>query len=816
MPGYSVIGKSIPRVDALAKVTGKAKYTTDIRRSRMLYGKVLRSPHPHARIKSIDVSRAGALPGVRAIVTGRDAPTAGSGLLEDRQVLAREVVRFAGEPVAAVAADTVEAAQEAVELIEVDYEELPAVFDPEEAMKPDPPAVVHPGLTIEPNLTRSYGPQFARACSAFHREHPNVFAHARIRTGDVARGFAESDLIVEGTYKRTRVSHAQMEPHAAVVEPGDDGGLTAWVTSQSPYQVKETLAKLFGLPATRVRVIIPSQGGGFGGRVGANVSAIPIAALLAMKSGRAVKVAYSRDEVFIDGCTEIPATIYIKDGVKKDGTLVAREMRVIQNSGAYSGAMPTSVHNVGYASTGTYRAPNFKADTFITYTNETPTAPFRGYAAIGPQWAIESHMDVVAARLGMDPVEFRLKNVLKEGEKDALGQTVRNIGLEDCIHKVAAWLRPEPAVGVRDDPDYRSRAAAADKTGPWKRGRGLAACNKMTTGNNFASVVFVKVHPDGGIEVRQSAVDIGQGCYTAFTQMAAEEFATTPEMVKIVTADTAITPFDYGTISNRVTWHTGNALRLACEDAKRQLLERAGAILGVPPANLYIESGTIYRKARRDISLKFAALFSLPGPYLPNGGEILGRGVYVTPVSVADFETGHGERLVSFYSYGADAVELEVNVRTGEVRLLRAAGCFDMATPINPKICQGQTEGGIGQGIGGALYEQVMIDRGVVTNPNFVDYRLPSIMEVPPRVKAMNADPAPHPEGPFGAKGFCEGGLLPIAPAIANAVWDAVGVRITDLPITREKILKALKPEPVGASHGGEGAVAAGAARPPG
>lgn len=779
MAEFSVIGKSVPRVDALEKVTGTAKFTTDMAAPRMLYGKVLRSLYPHALITDIDISRAEKLPGVKAVVTGKDAPEEKLGLLEDRPVLARDVVRFAGEPVAAVAAATIEIAEEALELIEVNYQELPMVTSVEEAMKPDPPAIVHPGLNIEPCLKRSYGPQFAALSAAIHNRLPNVFAYARVRTGDTSRGFEESDVIIEGKYERARLAHSQMEPHAALVQPNPDGGLTAWVTSQSPYQVKETLGRLFKLPSTKVRVIIPHQGGGFGGRVGANVIAIPIAAMLALKTGRPVKLVYTRDEVFIDGCTEIPAVIYIKDGVKRDGALVAREIKIVQNAGAYSGVMPTATLNAGYASTGTYRVPNFKSDIYIAFTNETPTAPFRGYAAIGPQWAIESQMDVIASRLAIDPVEIRLRNILKEGEKDALGQTVYNIGLEDCVHKVNNWMQ------------WDKKTVQEDSV--WKKGRGIAVCNKMTAAGGFASVVLVKVHPDGSIEVRHSAVDLGQGCHTALTQIAAEEFATSHQKVKIVTADTAITPYDYGTISNRITWHTGNALRLACADAKRQLLERASAILNVPPENLYIKDGVIYRRARPDVAINFAGLFSLPGMYLSLGGEILGRGVYVTPVSIADAETGHGERLVSFYSYGAEGVELAVNVKTGNIKVLRAAGCFDMAQPINPKICEGQTEGGIGQGIGGALYEHLIISDGVVNNPNLVDYRLPSIMEIPYDVKAMSATPVPHKEGPFGAKGFCEGGLLPTAPAIANAVYDAVGIRITDLPITREKVLKALR-----------------------
>ncbi|MBI2934216.1 MAG: xanthine dehydrogenase family protein [Chloroflexi bacterium] len=702
------------------------------------------------------------------------------GALEDRPIIARDFVRFMGEPVAAVAADTVGAAEEALDMIAVSYQELPAVFDVEEALKPNPEVVVHPGLNAAPSIRKAFGQGYAGQWASVNKERPNVLSFLRVRDGDTQKGFAESDVVVEGRYERARVAHGQLEPHAAVVQPNLDGGLTAWATCQVPYQLKETLCALFRLPSAKVRMIAPHQGGGFGGRTGPSMLAVSIAALLAVKTRKPVKFVNTREEMFIDGSTETPAIIYIRDGVKRDGTLVAREMTVIQNAGAYSGLMPMATLNVTFASTGTYRVPNFKAEIYTVYTNETPTGgPFRGYAAVGPQWAIESHMDVIAARLGVDSVEIRRRNILREGERDSLGQTVDNIALDDCITQVAGWLK------------WGEKPPTED--GPWKKGKGMAVCNKMTASRGFASVVIVKVHPDGGIEVRHSAVDLGQGCNTALTQIAAEEFATSVDKVKIITADTAITPYDFGTISNRTTWHTGNALINACRDARRQILERASAVLNATPENLYLSDGVVRRRARKDIALPLGDLFSKPGMYLASTGEILGRGVYVTPWCDPDPETGQGERLVAFYSYGADGVEVAVNVRTGEIKVLRASGCFDMGRVINPKIAEGQTEGGIGQGLGGALFEKVIINNGVVANPNLIDYRLPSMVEVPPDVKAMSAEANPHPEGPYGAKGFCEGSLIPLAPAVANAVYDAVGVRIVDLPITREKVLDALR-----------------------
>lgn len=780
MKQFSVIGKSVPKLDALEKVTGQAKYTTDLYLPHMLYGKILRSPHAHAKVVSIDTAKAKKLPGVRAIATGKDAPDEKLYALRDRYVIARDTVRFVGEPVAAVAADTAEIAEEALNLIDVEYEVLPAVFDPEEALKRNPDVVVNPGITKYFSPFYQGRDPAKAAVNAVAKERPNVNSYYRARKGDVKKGFAESDLIVEGRYVRNRVQHCCLEPNATVVQPEPDGGLTVWATSQTIYTEREDICRVFNIPVAKVRMIGLWMGGGFGSRVEGLGVSIHITVLLALLAKRPVKLVYTRDEVFIDGITEIPMVIYIKDGVKKDGTLVVREMKVVMNGGAYSGNNVVGAYNGSFASGGTYRIPNFFIDTYMVATNEPVSGPFRGFAANPPEWAVEAHMDLVAEKLRMDPLELRRKNVLKEGDENGIGEITRNIQIENSINKVIK--------------DIEWGKKPKNEPGPWKKGKGLALSNKLTAASNFASTAAVKVYHDGIIEVRHSARDLGQGCNTAMAQIAAEEFAVPMEKVKVLSCDTAITPPDHGTISNRVTFHTGNAVRVACADAKRQIFERVSAILCMPPENLVMEDGLIHKKGTKEIAVRIGDLFARPGTYLPKDGELIGRGTYVCPVIPVDQETGLSKKVVAYYSWGACAVEVAVNTDTGEVKVLKIAQCFDMGQSINPKICEQQTEGGIGMGIGLALYEKMAMENGIVLNPNFVDYKLPSVMEVPTsNLKAMVADIVPFEDGPFGAKGFCEGGQIPTPPAITNAIADAIGIRLTELPMSREVVLKALE-----------------------
>jgi len=614
MTELSVVGKDVPRVDGLEKVTGKAKYSVDIKVPGMLYGKVLRSPYPHARIVGIETAGAERLPGVKGVFTGKDAPEERVGHIRDRRILARGRVRFVGEAVAAVAAESPEAAEEALELIRVDYEALPAVFDAEEAMRPGAP-VIHPDLL---HYARSPLPY---PLYRFDPECPNVYIHRPIRRGDTEKGFEASDLVLENRFFTPMMQHSCLELHNAIAVPEADGGLSVWDTTHVLHMHKADLCRLFRLPPSKVRVRSLYIGGCFGGKAGMIVPGI--ASLLALRTRRPVKLVLSRDEVFVDGTSRESMVITIKDGARKDGTLLAREMRLILNAGAYSGTTTLVTKNATFGAVGSYRIPHFKLDSYGVATNTPPTGAFRGFGSTEVLWAVESQMDLLAERLGIDPVEIRRKNLLKQGEEDVLGMKVPSTGAGECLEKVAGWLEWE-----KEPPR---------EEGPWKRGKGIAVGNKYTMPAT-RSVVAVKVHQDGAVEVRHSAHEVGQGCNTALSQIAAEEFGVSVDKIRILFTDTAVTPFDAGTVSSRSTFHTGNALRQACRNLKSRIFELASERLGVPPEELSLRDGVVSSGGGLK-GMKISDLFA-PIGFLLKGGELSATGTFTGPLEKEDADTG--------------------------------------------------------------------------------------------------------------------------------------------------------------------------------
>ncbi|MFH1122328.1 MAG: xanthine dehydrogenase family protein molybdopterin-binding subunit [Pseudomonadota bacterium] len=770
MKDFTAVGKRVPRLDAREKVMGKASYCEDLVLPGMLHAKICKSTKAHASIVSIDVSKAENLPGVRGVITGRDIPNIKWGrLLEDRQLIATDRVRFIGEPVAVVAADSIDIAEEAVRLIRVDYEELPAVFDPEEAIKPDPPAIIHPEMQ---SYARAPLPLLIVAPDP---ELPNVFTHLKIRKGDVEKGFQEADLVMENRFSRARIHHATIEPHAAVVRAEADGGFTIWATDQGVYMHRYQFAGSFGIPPSKVRVIGGYLGGGFGGKNSVLVS--PLAAVLSRKTGRPVKMVLTREEVFSLGTTDTEMIIYIKDGVMKDGTLVARKLKLILNGGAYSGIGVFVAKNCQFGAVGSYSMPHFRSDSYSVATNTAPAGPFRSFGAAQLVWAIESQMDMLAHKLGIDPVEMRRKNLLKEGEKDVTGHTTYGFGAKQCLDRVAEYIGTNEKL---------------ESSYPWKRGKGIALANKYTM-IGTGSAAAVRLLEDGVLEVLQSATEMGQGSNTVLAQIVAEEFGVSVDKVRMVTPDTGVTPFDYNTVSSRVTYHMGNALRRACQDAKQQVFLLASKRLDVPPEKLAIRGGKVYVEGNEEKAISTNTLF-VPGGYVPILGFILGKGQFNTPYSNEDPETGQAERTVSYYAHGAAAVEVEVNVETGQVRVLKIGEAWDMGQPINPQQCEAQIDGGMGMGIGTALHEKMIIQEGKVTNANFRDYKMVNATDMPSIEHAVTfLEPVPHKDGPFGAKGFSEGSLIPVTPAIGNAIYDALKIRMKDAPVTPEDILKALE-----------------------
>lgn len=763
----SSVGKSFPRIDGLEKVTGQAAYCGDLRLPGMLCAKVLRSPHPHARIVEVEASKARALPGVRGVVTGRDAPKARMGrMLFDEPVLAQEVVRYVGEPVAAVAATSEEVAEEALELIAVEYEQLPAVFDAEEALQPEPPVIIHPNLMDY--VKASHPPRLDPAL-------PNVHNHLEIRDGDVAAGFAQSDLVIENRFSLARQHHCQLEPHVCVARPDAGGGLTVWSSTQALHPVKLELCRLFGLSASQLRVIAPYTGGGFGGKISLRTE--PIAILLALKTGRPVKLSLSRKEVFSATNTRAPIVVYVKDGFKRDGTLLAREMKVIVNGGAYSDIVSALTERCTLGAVGTYRMPNFKLDSYGVYTNEPVAGPFRGFGVPALVFAIEGQMDMAGEKLGISPLEIRKKNILREGDVSVIGEVTHSTGAEECLERVAQLMGE----------------AQRESQGPVRRAWGISLGSKFSPAP-ASSCASVKVYPDGVVEVHHSACEMGQGSDTVLSQIAAEEFGVPLGRVRLVARDTAVTPFDGITAASRTTYMTGNAVRAACLDAKRQLIGLASRKMELPAEELKVEGGKVYMKGQPQVAIGISQLFS-PDGFVPGRADVVGSSVYTSTPTLKVPPLKKDDRLhTAFYTHGAQAAEVEVNVETGEARVLKLISAFDVGQPVNPKLCEAQIEGGVGMGIGTSIYEEMVMDEGTVVNPSFLDYRLPTAKEIPSgdnvRTEIVSALCR---EGPYGAKGLGEAALTPTAPAIASAVYNAVGVRIKELPISNERLLKAIR-----------------------
>ncbi len=773
MPKLSIAGKSVPRLDSLEKVTGKAKFCSDFYMRGMLYAKILRSPYPHANILSIDTSKAEKLPGVRAVATGKDAPHVRVGfIILDEYILCHDGrTRAIGEAVAAVAADTIEIAQDAIDLIDVEYEELPPILSAEDAMKENPPSVIHPDrneyVIADPSVL-------------VHKEKlpPNVCYHDTLINGDIEKGFKSADFIIENRYTTPRISHATLETTQCDAWTEPDGTLCIRSSTQSPWINHGFICDAFKLPPTKVRLLTPYVGGMFGGKTANSIELI--AALLTMKSGKPVRLVLSREEQFIDGHQRTPIITYVKDGVKKDGTLIARQIMTITDCGRHGkGGLITGVR-AGFIALQAYKIPNFRLDSYAVWTNQPITSPFRGIGSPEVNWAIEQQMDIIAETVGIDPVELRRKHLFKKGETDISGSEIISTGAKECLDKVAQWIEWDKK--------------PANQQGPWKRGKGIACGNKLTSAG-FYSVAQVKVHKEGIIEVRHGGIEAGQGLNTILAQIAAEEFNTTIEKIKIVCGDTNFCPYDWQVASSRSTLHLGNAVKRACIDAKSQVLDIASGILGINASELEVKDGVVYAPTIRGRAIPFSKLFVAQpiARVALKKGEIMGSDWFVCHMEPRDPNTGRTSRLNASYSHGANAVEVAVNIDTGEIRILRIAAAFDPGFPINPKMVDGQIEGGVVMGIGASLYEEIVMENGIVINPNFIDYKIPTTMESP---TCDNLKPltvlAPHREGVYGSKGVGEATLCPTAPAIGNAIYNAVGVRINELPLTREKIWKAL------------------------
>src|SRR3989449_2148240 len=748
-----VVGHSVRRVDAPEKVTGRARYVTDMELPGTLHAKLLRSPYPHAKILRVDVARARAAAGVRAVVTSADLdwcdPYYGPAF-RDRPILAIEVARYEGEPVAAVVAESESAAAQALELIEIAYEELPAVTTLEEALAPGAP-LVH---TAEP-----LAGHFADLSTLKPRPGTNICHQFHLERGQGAHAFAGADIVVEDVYAFPRVQHYSMEPHAALAAWDEQGTLTVWASTQNPYSVRVELAKMFRVPMSRIRIIVPPLGGGFGGKTYAKLE--PIVGALARMVGRPVRLALSVEEAFrtVRRCD---ASARVRLGFKRDGRLWAAECRADFDVGAYADIGPRIIQEGTYTATGPYRVPNIVLDAKAVYTNTTPGGAFRGFGVPQLAWALESLVDEAARDLGHDPVDLRRQNLLGQGEEFAPGDTPIDGKFEESLNRAAEAIR------------------WTQQTLPG-RARGLAMMMKASV-TPTVSEAIVRLHADASVSVLASTVEMGQGARTVMAQIAAEVLAVPVERVFVAMPDTAITPYDQTTSSSRSTTMTGKAVQEAAADVREQLLRIASRRLGVEASALRVEDAGVVSGGER-----------LPYPELlverfgMSGGELIGRGIVAPGRSAAPLGGS-----TPFWEMAVGAAEVSVDEETGAVTVHSYASVADVGRCINPQQCEGQDEGAVMQGIGHTLLEEMLYEGGQLLNANLVDYRVPRAEDVPGELQCRfveNGDGA----GPFGAKGAGEGSLVPVSPAVGNALARLTGVRFRELPLTPERVWRALR-----------------------
>jgi len=730
------IGRSVPMLDAPARVTGTVDYMINLRLPDMLVGKVVRSQSPHAKLLKVDVSQALHVPGVVAILTGPDlgANALYGASIKDQAVVALDRVRYVGEPIAAIAAESMDAAEEAAMLLDIEYEELPAVFDALEAVQTGAP-ILHEKYT------------------------DNIFIHSKLRHSDMETAFAEADEIFEDVFTSPLAQQSSLEPHVTAARWEGDH-LTVWTGSQAPFMVRRVLSEILGIPQESVRIIVPPLGGAYGGK--GHIRIEPLVAVMARKTGgRPVKFVLSRAEEFVT-VTKHAASITLKTGVKRDGTFTARQVTIYWNGGAYADASPLLVPQGMVRSVGPYRIPAVRVDSYGIYTNLPPAGAYRGAMSSQATWAYESQMDIIARRMGWDPLEFRLKNLYVSGDRFATGETLHDVHFIECLQAAAGAMPAGPSPEVNKEK---------------KVGRGYGVMMKSTVSTS-KSQARVKLDDSGVATLFTSTVEMGQGAHTAMAQITAGALDIPFEQVRVVGPDTSVTPFDSTTSASRSTNMMGNAVLAAGAAMKRRLIDLAGPLLEIPGEELRAEGGRVLTK---DASISYADILKRNG--LPSLEEL---GEYSTALTM-DPETGQGISTPHWHQ-GAGAAEVEVDTETGKITILRYAAASFAGRVVNPRLAQLQNDGNVIFGLGPALMEEMALDGGQVTNPNLADYPIPSIRDVPLELISVCIESE---EGEL--HGIGEMTLPPVAPAIANAVEDAVGVRIKDLPITAEKVLHALQ-----------------------
>ncbi|MCL4458913.1 MAG: molybdopterin-dependent oxidoreductase [Chloroflexi bacterium] len=739
-----MIGQPVARNDALEKVTGLAKYAGDLSREGMLYAKTLRARYPHARIRHIDTRKAEAMPGVAAVITAKDVPgeNAHGLIIHDQPVLCGDKVRFLGDPVAVVATVSPEIAEAALEAIEVDYELLPVVSSPLQAMEPDAPKV---------------------------HEGGNILKQYEIRIGDIAEGFRQADVIVENTYEIPTQEHAFLEPEAGLAVPDPDGGVSIYVGSQNPYDDLHQLTSILKMDESKVRIFHTYTGGAFGGKESLTVQAH--LAILALKTGKPVKTVYSREESILVHDKRHAMIIRHKLGTTKEGRLTALEAHIIGDTGAYCSLGIPVLGRVAVHIAGPYAVPNAEIRSYAVYTNNTPAGAFRGFGVTQAHFAAEQQMDILARRLGLSPVEIRLRNAVEVGKRLGTGQTLKaSVGLKETIQKaVEAFNRlPKPA-------------------GP-NVGWGIACGYKNTglgVGVDDFSCALVTLDDEARLVVKTGAADVGQGLTTVLGQIAAQELGVPYEEIRVSCGNTYDSPNGGPTTASRQTFISGNAVKMAAEQARDKLLDLAAKELG---AKEDIEVANGQFRNRKDPSKAIPIKEVLSWAY-DSGLRTLGASEYHAPATTP---IGKGFDYHFAYGFATQIATVRVDAETGQVDVLSLVAAHDVGRAVNPTLVEGQIHGGCAMGLGNALMERLVLENGVTKTGDLHEYLIPTAMDVPPGISSLIVE-AFHPDGPYGAKGVGEASSIPTAPAITNAIFNAIGVRLTRLPAAPQSIVAAYR-----------------------
>lgn len=777
------VGKHTRRIDALEKITGEATYVSDMILPGMLYARVKTSPHARARIVRVDTSAAERMAGVRAVLIGKDLDLKLGLYVVDKDILAREEVRHFGEAVAAVAADTLEIAQKAVDAIHVEYEELEPVLYPKDAMEPEAP-LVHPDLGSYSYMEAAFTP----------RPGTNIANHTRLRKGNVEEGFAQSEWVIEREYTNPSVQHVPMETHVAIVQWGRGDKVDIWSSAQSPFTLRNLFALTFKLPHSNVRVQVPYIGGGFGGKAGIGIE--PLVALLSKSAGgRPVKLTATREEEFSLLPCRSQLTYNIKTGVSKEGKILAQEMTMYWDSGAYADYAVNVTRASGYSAGGPYEIPNATVDAYTIYTNKPFGTAYRGFGHVEFFWGLERHMDLVAIAIGMDPVMFRLNNILKPGAKTLTGEeiTAHTGDIETCLRTAAerigyGSLTPE-------------EIAHEERTGR-KVGKSVVSLHKAPAMPPFtATAVIVKMNEDGTVTANISLTDYGQGTYTAVAQMIAERLRMPMERVKVAFAcDTDRDPYDWQTVASKGLLMSGNAAILAADDLLKNAYGDAAQVLRANVVDLDHDGDGIFIRHRPEQRVTFRQLAI--GYAYPNGngvgGPLVGVGRYIAQgLSHLDKETGQGNPALD-WTFGSHGMTVSVDPETGEYDVLKVVSVFDAGRVINPDAFKGQAIGGMLQGLGTATVEGYIYDRkGHLLNPSFTDNKIPTSRDLPLEVEAIGVE-CPQLDGPYGARGVGEHSMISVAAALGNAIQHATGAQLTHMPIRYEDVWRALnRKEPV-------------------